>query len=229
MSKGIYSGLRNAAGEPFSILNNGQQAQQFENVSMNMLTYDSYFWRLLDVGISVFEWTGLPKGVDPRMLEMWLMLNGFCVFFYDPILKEASREYWTAGKAPEGYAVLQAMISGHWDMYNYPTDIRAYSVNGMNIPLKPDNSVLIFNSYLRIPMIMTLQLYAKRLAEIDRTIDINVRAQKTPKVVRCDKQEELTFKNLVKQIDGNEYAIFGNKNLDLKNLEVLDLTASFHI
>lgn len=222
-----YDGLRSACGAPMTILNNGSQAVDAENWELNQYTYDTYLWRLLDVAMSVFQWKNLPKGVDPRMLELWLLTNGFCVFFYDEALKEASKNYWTAGKAPEGYAVLQGMIGGHWDMYNYPTNINAYSVNGMNIRLTPENAVIIYNDYLRVPMWATIQLYAYRLAELERTIDVNIRAQKTPKVLRCDKAEQLTFKNLVKEIDGNQYAIFANKNLDLKSIEVLDLTAPY--
>lgn len=209
------------------ILLNGSLHRDGQRVYDNNMSYDLYMWRLLDLAMSVFEWSNLPKGIDPRMLEYWLLFNGFCCFFKDDDLKDASKEYWTGGKAPEGYAVLQCMIDGHWDMYNYPTSVRAYSVNGLNVELNTENSVIIFNDYLRIPMYYTLEMYARRLAEIDRTIDVNVRAQKTPKVVRCSREQRLTFENLSKEVDENEYWIMGDKNLDLNDVEVLDLTAPY--
>ena len=163
------TGLKTPDGNPFgNIMFNGDMHQEAENVMMNQNTYWMYLWRLMDLSISVFDWQNLPDGVDPRMLEFWLMRNGFCVFFYDEMLKDSSL---ADGNAPEGYAVLQALINGPWDMYNYPTQRRAYSVNGLNIDLNETNSVLIFNDYLRVPIYPTLQLYAQRLAEIDRTID----------------------------------------------------------
>ena len=150
------------------------------------------------------------------------LTNGFCVFFYDEDLKYSSN-----GEAPEGYAVLQCMIAGHWDMYNYPLDRRAYAVNGLNVELDETNSVLIFNDYLRVPMFPTLQLYAQRLAEIDRTIDVNVMNQKTPKIIRCTDKQRLTFQNLMMQVQGNMYWIMSDKNVDLKDVDILDVSAPY--
>lgn len=205
------------------ILNNGNRAQDAENVLLNRISADMYLYRLMDLAMSVFEWKNLPEGVDARMLEFWLLRDGFCVFFHDEDLKAGS----TRAAAPEGYAVLQAMISGQWDIYNYPKDRRAYATNGFNAELNEENSVLIFNDYLRVPMLTTLSLYAKRLGEIDRTIDVNVMNQKTPKIIRCDEKQRLTFKNLAMQVDGNIYWIFGDKNLDLKNIDILDISSPY--
>lgn len=219
----IYTGLRMPDGSvPPDIMKNGKRAEDRENVVMNNSTYYMYLWRLLDLAMSVFEWKNLPNGVDPRMLEMWLLQNGFCVFFYDEDLKYSSN-----GEAPEGYAVLQCMIAGHWDMYNYPLDRRAYAVNGLNVELDETNSVLIFNDYLRVPMFPTLQLYAQRLAEIDRTIDVNVMNQKTPKIIRCTDKQRLTFQNLMMQVQGNMYWIMSDKNVDLKDVDILDVSAPY--
>lgn len=219
----LYTGMRMPDGSmPPDIMKSGKRAEDTENVVMNNMSYQMYLWRLMDLAMSVFEWKNLPEGVDPRMLEMWLLQNGFCVFFYDEDLK-----YSTHGEAPEGYAVLQCMIAGHWDMYNYPLDRRAYAVNGFNVELDESNSVLIFNDYLRVPMFPTLQLYAQRLAEIDRTIDINVMNQKTPKVVRCSDKQRLTFNNLMMQAQGNVYWIMSDKNVDLKEIDVLDLSVPY--
>lgn len=208
----------------FSILENGNRAQDAENILMNSDSYWMYLWRLMDMAMSVFEWSNLPEGVDSRMLEYWLLTNGFCVFFYDEDLKYAEK---AGNKAPEGYAVLQAMIGGQWDMYNYPIDRRAYAVNGLNVDLNEDNSVLVFNNYIRIPMMPTLQLFAKRLSEIDRTIDVNVMAQKTPKIIRCSDKQRLAFKNIAMQVDGNMYWIFGDKSISTDNIDVLDVTAPY--
>lgn len=223
----LYTGMRLPDGSPFRELQNREQHQDFDNVIMNQNSYNVYLWRLLDIAMSVFEWKNLPTGVDPRMLEFWLLRDGFCAFIHEPDLAAASKEYWTGGKAPEGYAVMQAMIGGHWDMYQYPTNIHAYSVNGLNFDMNEQNAVIIFNSYLRVPMWYSIDLYAKRLAEIDRTIDVNVRAQKTPKVITCDKEQRLSLLNFAKEVDGNKYWIMGSKNLDLDNIDVLDISSPY--
>lgn len=216
---GIYNGLRRYDG---SIMNDGQRAEKSENIYMNQSTYNMYFYRLLDLAISVFRWDNLPKGVDARMLEFWLMRDGFVGFFYDEMLKSDKFK-----RAPEGYAVLPMMINGQWDMYNYPTERRMYAVNGAQYECNEENSVIIYNDYLRVPIFDTLSLYAQRLAEIDRTIDINVMNQKTPKVIRCDEKQRLTFKNLAMQVQGNVYWILADKNVDLKDVDVLDVSAPY--
>lgn len=209
---------------PNGIMYNGEQAQDAENMWMNKMTYNMYLFRLMEIAMSVFEWKNLPKGVDERMLEYWLLVNNFCVFFYDEDLKYSSL---AEDNAPEGYAVLQAFITGEWDMYNYPSQRRAYAVNGLNVDLDESNSVIVFNNYLRYSMIPTLMLYAQRLSEIDRTIDINVMNQKAPKVVRCTDKQRLTFKNLLMQAQGNVYAIMADKNVNLNDIEVLDLSVPY--
>lgn len=210
--------------DAFNILKDGSRAQNAENFLTNQDTYNMYFYRLLDLAMSVFKWKNLPDGVDERMLEYWLLTNGFCVFFYDEDLKKSPL---AGNKAPEGYAVLQAMINGQWDIYNYPMERRAYAVNGMNIPLSEDNSVLIFNNYIRIPMLFTINQYARRLAECDRTIDVNVMAQKTPKIIRCSDKQRLSFKNIAMQVDGNMYWIYGDKSISTDDIEVLDISAPY--
>lgn len=202
-------------------MQNGSRAQKGQAVYDNNATRDMYMWRLLDLAMSVFEWKKLPKGVDPRMLELWLLSQGSVVFFKDDELKKEGNI------SPEGYAVLPAIPDGQWNLYNYPASVQAYSVTGYNKRFKDDECVLIFNDYLRVPIIPTLELYARRLAEIDRSIDVNVRAQKTPKVVRCNEKQRLTFKNLAKEVDENEYWIWADKNVDLNDIEVLDLSSPY--
>jgi hypothetical protein len=68
-------------------------------------------------------------------------------------------------------------------------------------------------------------MYARRIAELDRTIDVNVMSQKTTKVVHCDDKQRLTWKNVMMQYDGNVYTIMGDKSIDLKDIEVLDLSS----
>lgn len=216
-----YCGLLDANGKPFpSIFNKSDKHQTWANWVDNASTYDMYLFRLLDLAMSVFEWRNLPEGIDGRQLEYWLLVNGYCLFFKDDDLKANPN-------APEGYAVLQCMLSGQLNMYNLPTDRVAYSVDGINVELDETNSVIIFNNYIRVPMFLTIQQYAWRLANVDRTIDVNVAQQKTPKIVPCDERSKLTVKNLLMDYDGNEVSILTDKSLDLSQMTTLDLTQPY--
>ena len=219
----MYTGIFTPTGMvPPSIVQNGRRAQRGETFVTNQDTATMFMWRLMNLAISVFNWRNLPRGVDERMLEFWLLRDGFVGFFYDEALKSDERR-----RAPEGYAVLPMMISGQWDMYEYPRDRRAYAVNGFNYQCTEDNSVIIFQNYLRVPMWMTLWQYAFRLAEVQRTIDINCKQQRTARVIRCDEKQRLTYLNAAKEVDEGANWVTGDKSLDLDNIEVLDITTPY--
>lgn len=219
----MYTGMFMPDGSiPPTILNKGDRAQVGETIINNQDTATMYMWRLMSLAISVFKWENLPKGVDERMLEFWLLRDGFVGFFYDEALKSDD-----ARRAPEGYAVLPLMIQGSWDIYEYPKERRAYAVNGFNYRVDEDNSVIIFNNYLRVPMWLTLWQYAWRLANTQRTIDINIRQQRTARVIRCEESQRLTYLNAAREVDEGIPWIRGDKNMNLDDFQVFDITTPY--
>lgn len=199
-----------------------ERAVSAENIWMNNASYMMWLARFLDIAISLFEYENLPEGIDVRQMELWLWRYGYVILFYDEALKNDPEM-----RAPEGYAVLPGSLGGNFDLYNLPNDRRVYAPNGFYRDLNEENSVVIWNNQLRTPEIYMLQLYARRIAEIDRTIDINVMNQKTPKVIRCDKSQQLTWKNIAAQAQGNVYVIYADGTVDLKDIDVMDLTVPF--
>lgn len=177
----------------------------------NNSTFLQYYNRLTDLAISQFEWTNLPPTCDARFLELALFADGMAVFFKDEIL---------------GYLTLQTMIGGPLDVYRIPIIRRAYASNGYNIELDNTNSVLIFNNNLHINSLLDIEMYAWRLYEIQRAIDVNVKGQKTPKVLTCEESQRLTLVNLMKKYDGNQPFIFGKKGL-AQQLETLDISTPY--
>ena len=177
------------------------------NQILNNQTYLDYFNRLKNLYLNVFKWENLPLSVDERFLEMCLFEKGYCIYFNDEVL---------------GNLALNCTIGGNLDVYGYPRQRRATAVNGYNKELDNTNSVLIYNNYLHRPANTTIELYALRLYEIERTIDVNVKGQKTPIVILANEQQRLTFKNLFRQYDGNEPFIYGDKNMDLSDIKTLD-------
>ena len=218
----MYTGFFTPSGMVPSIMQNGSRAQDAETFINNQDTATMFMWRLMNLAISVFKWDNLPEGVDERMLEFWLLRDGFVGFFYDEALKSDERR-----RAPEGYAVLPMMIQGQWDIYEYPRDRRAYAVNGFNYECTEDNSVIIFQNYLRVPMWLTLWQYASRLAETQRTIDINCKQQRTARIIRCSEDQRLTYLNAAKEVDEGRPWVHGDKNFDLDAFQVFDTTTPY--
>lgn len=184
----------------------------WESSWLNNRTYQHYYNRLTELAISMFEWQNLPDTVDARFLELSLFSNGMAIFFKDEEL---------------GYLALQTMIGGNLDVYNVPKIRRAYATNGFNMPLSEDNSVIIWNNMLRTNCLTDIELFARRLYECDRTIDVNIKAQKTPVAILCDENQRLTMKNMYAQYDGNEPFIFGAKDLDIKKIQAITTGAPF--
>lgn len=167
----------------------------------NQFTYWDYFQRLGEMCMTVFEWKGLPDTIDPRYLEMLLFYNGNAVFFKDEVV---------------GFLALKCVLNGGFDVYNIPKRRRAVANNGYQKSLTDEDSVIIFNNYFRTPTSTGVLNYAKQLYEIDRAMDVNVKAQKTPIIITCDDNQKKTMQNLYAQYDGNQPVIWGYNNLDLK-------------
>lgn len=216
------NGLRWASGQPMDyggVMLNPTSYKMDANSRRYML-YMSNLSMLTNIALSVFEWKGLPEGVDERMIEWWLLTMGCILFFKDDSMIGST-------DAPEGYVALPATISGGFDLYGYPKDRRAYSVNGYNREFTEDDSVLVYNSQLRWPMFPTIRLYADRIANCDLAMDMNIDNQKVSKIAACDARTKLTMKNVANEYDDYVSWIFTSKNFDPNLITTLDLSSPF--
>lgn len=189
------------------------RGKKWESAWVNNTTFNDYVTRLSMIAVSMYEWRNLPETIDERFLEYTLLTNGCAVFFYDDVIHD--------------FLCTETMYGGDFNVYRIPGDRRAYAVNGYNRQLDSSNSVLIFDNYLRNTPMTTIELFARRLTEIERTIDVNVKAQKTPVIVKANQKQRLTMKNLYMQYDGNEPFIFGDDSLDMSSLQVLNTQAPY--
>ena len=178
-----------------------------ESLAMNDYTYMQYAYRLMELSISMFEWKNLPEAIDERFLEMVLFTDGHAVFFRDDELGD--------------YLALQCLINGKLNVYRIPINRRAFAVNGYQKQLTDKDSVIIFNNMLHTNSWLDVKMFSKRLYNLDRIIDVNANAQKTPILIKGNEQQRLTLTNLYKEYDGNAPVIFADKSLDMNALQVL--------
>lgn len=184
-----------------------------ESLAMNDYTYIHYAYRLMELSTSMFEWKNLPEGIDERFLEMVLFTDGQAVFFRDDELGD--------------YLALQCLINGKLNVYRIPINRRAFAVNGYQKQLTDKDSVIIFNNMLHTNSWLDVKMFAKRLYNLDRIIDVNANAQKTPILIKGNEQQRLTLMNLYKEYDGNAPVIFADKSLDMNALQVLSTQAPY--
>lgn len=181
----------------------------------NKRSWVQYHDKLTELAVSMFEWKNLPDGIDPIFLERVLFFDGKILFFKEDVLNK--------------FVVMRFNGSGNFDIYNVPINRQAYSTpNGFTANLTNENSVIIYNNMIRKPSTLDMQIFSKRLYEIDRTIDTNIKAQKTPILILCDEKQRLTLKNMYMQYDGNQPVIYGDKtSLNPNSLQVLQTGAPF--
>lgn len=176
-------------------------------IIMNNDTYNDYLERMKKICLSMFEWTGLPSSMNARFLEMCLFYNGQAALLYDD-------DY--------GFINTMACDGGYINIYGLPTEINCYSYrfNQQRSLYMTDTGeekgkecILVMNNYERIPTTATVSLFAYRLAEAQRTADVNIKAQRTPILIATDQKQYFTLKKMYEEYDGNTPAIFADKNL----------------
>lgn len=192
---------------------------------MNEETVNDYLMRFRKIATSIFDWVNLPSSMDARYIEQCLYYTGSAALLH-------TEEY--------GFINTKAACRGDLTIYGLPSQINCYSYsfsdtrnvyNGFIDGISEDKNseaILVMNNWYMIPTVATVQLFAQRLAEADRTCDVNIKAQKTPLIVLIDKQQELSMKNAYAQVDGNTPVIFGDNNqLDVKKIQSLNTASPY--
>lgn len=180
------------------------------NITRTTIVENMYMRILTEWASTRFKWTGLPDTVDPRFLESELFYKAMILFYKD-------FRY-------DRFMAVRGTIQGPMNMYDNPTRFRTTGLatyQGVNLSSK--DCVPIWASYTRIPARDIVLIYAKRLADLDTSLDINAKAMRHNKVVSAEEGQRLTMTNILKQQEeGSVIYVTPGANLEL-NLNVLDL------
>lgn len=184
------------------------------------------FWRtyLENIAIAGFTWENVPAGIDPRAIEYIMLYYGMGALFTES----------------GGVLFAQAAPAENINMFYNPNKINLFSpagqcwqrhcnfwVNAEN-EVMPRDAVMLFDNMMRTPLSGFISNYARRLAAIDRTIDINVGAQKTPWIITGPEEAKATKKGIIKDLKNNKQFISQNSGItDIVNYEVLNTNAPF--
>lgn len=184
------------------------------NKIVNWSTFNHYYDLIELMCINRYEWENLPKSVDMRYIELGLFRKGRMLYFNDEVL---------------GDLCLEMSGDGDISMYREPKKRFAYSTGsgGYTVQRDINNSVIIYDNFLRKNSINSAIFFAQRLAEVTRTTDVNLHVQKTPYIICCEESQKLTMENLLKDVEENMARVFGYKGLDVNAITVLKLDAPF--
>ena len=201
---------------PISLYPSKRRKPQENARLLTQRVYNDWLDRLIMLDTAIFKWKGLPVTVDERFLELTLCSTGKLAFIYDEVV--------------DAYLALPCNFGGDYNVYGIPKTRYVYSyATSYNRICYPTDSVIIPNNYLFKDHITTLELYAQRLTDIQRTQDINLHAQRTPILILAPKEQELTVRNLYKQYEEYTPVIFGSPTMlqDFNSVNVIQTEAPF--
>lgn len=178
---------------------------------LNDLTYRNFFNKYKMLSLNMFEWENLPSGIEEKHIEEFLFDWGTAVFFRDPAM---------------AFMCLKADNGGQLNVYGEPLGWWATGFN-YHKHYHADDCVVISNNKPRIPTRDFITFYANKLAECERTMDVNIKACKTPFIFACDDKDVLSFKQIFAKVDGNEPAIYADRGLNLDSLQVFKTGVTF--
>ncbi len=183
----------------------------FNNVDARQVVIENLYTRILtELCANRFEWHGLPDTISQRQIELCLVESGLTVVYYD--------ENYPGPMAFTGSA------SGYHNIQREPVSyVITAPTYGSKTVLAAD-CVPIWANYLRIPDLDVITIYAARLAEIDRTIEINVRNSRRTRIVAVPETMRLSAKNINQRIDAGDAVIEINDQFAINEaFQTLDL------
>ena len=192
---------------------------------VNDATYFDYLERFKRIALSMFEWINLPKSMNARWLERCLYYNGQAA-----LLKHSKY----------GFINTNCASAGKINIYGLPTQLNCYSfefqenrklytgLNPYNKNKDTEEAILVLNNWEGVPTCKTMELFALRLYEAQRSCDVNIKASKTPVMVVVNEKQRLLMENLYSQYDGNQPFIFGDsEQFDTNMLKAINTNAPF--
>lgn len=179
----------------------------------NGSTYNMYLRQMISLAENVFEFKNLPEFIDISYLNRTLLNRGSIAFFYDETF--------------ESVLALPFNSVNKQDVYGRPTSITVQGRNGYTRTLNNDEFVIMYDNTARYSIRADICQMAERIMLDTRITDINITAQKTPRIISCPAGMEATVKKLINDFDSNVDTIVAYKTLMESGLSIISEPAPF--
>ena len=184
----------------------------------NNIEFQNIFYNLLNIAMYSFSIKGLPDSCNERFFKLNLIFNGYAALIKDPDLG-----YLSLGVRP-------TVNSSQLNIYGEYPNVMAFGWNGFNKQYTnymygTDNNdaeaVICRDNDLMYPIINILWIYAKRLTDTMRTLDVTARKLKTPYFITCDEAQKSSIKKILDDVDFNQDSIIANRSTMPNEFNVL--------
>ncbi len=164
----------------------------------NYKTYLAYRNKMLTLAMNVFQFKNMNPFIDMAYVNSNLVLKGSIAFFKDEVM---------------GLLALPYTPVGSLDIYGRPTTIKVIPKNGSyNRTLHRGEFVIMYDNESKLPIWDSIVQSCERIAEIKRTIDINISQQATPRYWKTSEANLKTVENMLRDIDSKVDAIVTSDN-----------------
>lgn len=174
---------------------------------------DYYINMLCNIYTSVYTWDGLPDSVDTRYLELSLIRHGKVLFYTE--------------EDPIGLVSFPVQAASNLTKYGYPKIWRVFGQNGFSREVSFDDSEYCYNVNSATPDWPAVLMFAKRLATIDISEDVNIVMQRFPGLLITTEEKKLTMENMMQDYMAGKYLIYGKEGLDLEDFQHIDFKVPF--
>lgn len=174
---------------------NRNNAREYEAAIQRM-----YMRKLFEISVNRFKWVGLPDSIDPRFLETTLFYNALSVFYFDDNYLK--------------YLSLRGTPAGVIDYQDNPTGFMVVGNQFVSKTLTTKNCVPIWANYSRMPDTDIVNVYARKLAKLDRTLEINTDNARQTRILVVDSDTQLAMENVNRQIDEGTPTLRVGRNLE---------------
>jgi hypothetical protein len=183
----------------------------------NIATIQDIYNMLYEYLVNLIALENLPDGISERYCLQVLIEQG-CLCFYRNI-------------ALNKLVALYASNIAEEDIYGDPQLVVTTSRNGLiHDKVKvPEDGVLVWANKTRIPIVYRVNMYASRLFQIKRALDINISQFKIPRVLSVPKTQVQTVLNLINQLDENRPFLVVDSGLSVDNWSVLATDVPSHV
>lgn len=157
-----------------------------------------YMRLLTELAANRFKWTGMPKSIDVRFMELTLFYRALVVFYKDHDFDK--------------FLAMEAGAVGYVDLLKNPKEfmtigneyisktLGAYQPHKTYSDGEAERKAIpIWSNYVRVPDWDIVQIYSERLAELDITIEINSRNARQTLAILSNENTKLSTVNLVRQ------------------------------
>lgn len=170
----------------------GQQATYWQTEAYNQQLFNMFQNDLIELALSRFRWVGLPETCNERYLEWVLLTEGSATLAYPSLTSETLLS-------------LKSVQQGAPNMYDEPRAWRALGATGKtNFMCNWTNGVWIWENSTRYPLMVKINIWARELADIMRTKQINRFHMRLPLVITAPQDRALDVQNFYKNIANGE-------------------------